>query len=112
MQASRAVTLKGVSYEVAEASVGQFIATMNEAEKLEKRIAEGVASGKKESEVLTSQQQLLMWINACKVALPTCPMDQLESLTFEQLRVLIGFLNGADDASTTTGNSEAEPKKS
>lgn len=97
----RQVTLGGVSYDVQEMSVEDFIETNLAAERLE---ADN-----------NPKAQMAEMVASVKRAVPTVPVDELNRLPLEKLGVLVAFIRGIFDPEKgdlpTTTVEEGDEKK-
>jgi hypothetical protein len=98
---TKTVTLGGKEYPVLDMTVEQFIETNAAAERL-----------KDEKDPV---KQLRETVALIKRAIPDCPIEQLNKLQFEQLGVLLDFINGdlekeAAKANEGKGQAETETK--
>lgn len=97
----RGVKIQGKEYAITEMSVGGFIGAMQQARKLEERIDAG--------EQISAEEQMTSMVDAIAVAMPSCPKEVLETLTFEQLGRLVRFVNGDLDAEIKKAVDSAAP---
>lgn len=103
-QVTRKVKLFGKEYEVREMSVGAFIDSMKKATELERRIKAG--------EPIAPAEQMEAMVEAVKLGLPDCPIEELRKLSFDLLTTLIRFMNGdLDDDKGASEQKEGEPEK-
>jgi hypothetical protein len=84
----RKVKLGGAEYPVVELSVGAFINSMKKANELKARTEKG--------EVIPVESTMESMIEAVQMALPDCPREKLDRLSFDALGVLMQFINGND----------------
>lgn len=77
---TKTVTLRGKEYPVVDMTVEQFIESTSAAERL-----------KDDKDPV---RQLEEAVKLLKRSIPDCPVEEFRRLTFEQLNVLLDFING------------------
>lgn len=94
-QVQRTVTIGGETHNVLEMTVGNFIQTVSEAERLKD-------NENSVDQVNASIDQILRYV-------PTLSRDKLAALTFEQLATISAFIRGDADDKAEEGD-DAEKK--
>lgn len=100
-QVKRQLELKGVSYDVLETSIQQFIDNLAAAEALE-------SEGEKTPETLS--RQVRVSVDAILESVPTMPRDQLMKLPTEALTAIMKFIRGELDPQAPVADTD-KPKE-
>ena len=80
----RQVTIGGMSYDVADQTVGEMVEAL--------RTAKTVQDNADDGEVMLSAM-----VSTAKRLIPDCPKDQIDRMTMRQLAALIEFASASDE---------------
>ncbi len=88
VQATQAVSIKGVDYPVNKRTVGQMIVALKAVRELEEN--------NEKSDMDKMEDMFNSMLSAAQEILPKCPVAVLRTLTMEQLNALVDFANKSD----------------